>query len=245
MLRPGGRRRRRSRSRAESCGSTTECGWRGTWPYGSAPFTPPVTSLATCTKKTFRSIGRTASPWWTEISYGFTDPATGRAFANNLGRLAFQASEAQDDHTNRNQNHDRFGLAVIIFHLLTGFHPYTVVNLHSGQPAGPSAALGAYQSLAVPAEQPHDGGGASAVQRGLGSVDQRAAELFERCFYRQYQGQPRPPQKNGSKPGRRCRRRPRRHQRLPVRQPRRRHQRSRPPHHQPRRQRCRLLPPLR
>ena len=61
-------------------------------------------------------------------SYGFTDAATGRTFANHMGRAEFQAPEAQDDYTNRTQNHDRFGLAVIIFHLLTGYHPYTVVN---------------------------------------------------------------------------------------------------------------------
>ena len=61
-------------------------------------------------------------------SYGFTDAETGRTFANNMGRAEFQAPEAQDDYTNRTQNHDRFGLAVIIFHLLTGFHPYTVID---------------------------------------------------------------------------------------------------------------------
>ena len=61
-------------------------------------------------------------------SYGFTDPTTGRTFVNNMGRPDFQAPEAQDDYTDRTQNHDRFGLAVIIFHLLTGYHPYTVAN---------------------------------------------------------------------------------------------------------------------
>ena len=61
-------------------------------------------------------------------SYGFTDPATGRTFANNLGRPEFQAPEVQGDYANRTQDHDLFGLAVVIFHLLTGYHPYTVTN---------------------------------------------------------------------------------------------------------------------
>ena len=31
-------------------------------------------------------------------SYGFTDPATGLAFSNNMGRPEFQAPEAQEDY---------------------------------------------------------------------------------------------------------------------------------------------------
>ena len=68
-------------------------------------------------------------------SYGFTDPKTGRTFSNNMGRPEFQAPEAQGQagYANRTANHDLFGLAVIIFHLLTGYHPYTV----SDQPNHP------------------------------------------------------------------------------------------------------------
>ena len=45
-----------------------------------------------------------------------------------MGRPEFQAPEAQSDYANRTQNHDRFGLAVVIFHLLTGYHPHTATN---------------------------------------------------------------------------------------------------------------------
>ena len=110
-------------------------------------------------------------------SYGFTDAETGRTFANNMGRAEFQAPEAQDDYTNRTQNQDRFGLAVIIFHLLTGYHPYTVVN----QPDHPQPG-GSNQSVVVPTEQPNHGGSSSALRRGLGSVDRRAEGVVRAVF---------------------------------------------------------------
>lgn len=120
-------------------------------------------------------------------SYGFTDPAAGRTFANNMGRPEFQAPEAQDDYTNRSQNHDRFGLAVIIFHLLTGFHPYTVVN----QPDHPQPGdrINAWlfppsNRMMVEAPAPYD--------KAWDALTEGQKELFERCFDWQYQGQPRP-----------------------------------------------------
>ena len=45
-----------------------------------------------------------------------------------MGRPEFQAPETQDDYANHTQEQDLFGLAVLIFHLLTGFHPYHVTN---------------------------------------------------------------------------------------------------------------------
>ena len=64
-------------------------------------------------------------------SYGFTGtyPDTKLTFSSSeVGRPDFQAPEAQGDYANRTQNHDLFGLAVLIFLLLTRFHPYTVTN---------------------------------------------------------------------------------------------------------------------
>ena len=122
-------------------------------------------------------------------SYGFTDPATGRTFTNNMGRAEFQAPEAQGNFENRTQGHDRFGLAVIIFLLLTGYHPHTITgrrardyNTHGARisewlfpPAARNAIettpeyRAAWNRLAVPQK-----------------------ELFLRCFDRTYAAQLRP-----------------------------------------------------
>ncbi len=66
-------------------------------------------------------------------SYGFTVPGANLSFSNNMGRPEFQAPEAQGQagYANRTQNHDLFGLAVIIFQLLTGYHPYMVTGEHA------------------------------------------------------------------------------------------------------------------
>ena len=120
-------------------------------------------------------------------SYGFTDPATGRTFSNNLGRPEFQAPEAQGDYANRTQEHDLFGLAVVIFHLLTGYHPYTVTN----QPnhALPGDRIGAW--LFAPAS----GGRVTApgpFNEAWEALTGRQKELFLRCFDRAHRGRPRP-----------------------------------------------------
>ena len=119
-------------------------------------------------------------------SYGFTDPRTGRMFANHMGRPEFQAPEAQSDYTNRTQNHDRFGLAVIIFHLLTGYHPYTVVNQpnHALPGARISNWLFAPAGRGVTAPQPYN--------EAWNALTDRQKELFLRCFDKRYEGQPRP-----------------------------------------------------
>ena len=57
-------------------------------------------------------------------SYGFTIPG-GKTFTNNLGMAEYQAPEQQGKQTNRTQEDDCFGLAVLIFQLLNnGSHPY-------------------------------------------------------------------------------------------------------------------------
>ena len=61
-------------------------------------------------------------------SFGFTDTNTGDKFVDRGGRDEFQAPETNGKYENRTQNHDCFGLAVLIFHFLTGFHPYTVTD---------------------------------------------------------------------------------------------------------------------
>ncbi len=119
-------------------------------------------------------------------SYGFTDPGSGRTFSNHMGRAEFQAPEAQGDFTNRTQNHDRFGLAVVIFHLLTGYHPYTVTN----QPDYPQpgdrikAWLFPPASRNIAAPQSYD--------EAWNALTDRQRDLFRRCFDRRFQGQPRP-----------------------------------------------------
>ncbi len=119
-------------------------------------------------------------------SYGFTDLATGRTFSNNMGRPEFQAPEAQGDYANRTQNHDRFGLAVVIFHLLTGYHPYTVTNRPDVTLPGDriSAWLFPPADPALTAPDPYN----DAWER----LTDQQKELFLRSFDRAHQGDPRP-----------------------------------------------------
>ena len=119
-------------------------------------------------------------------SYGFTDSATGRTFSNGMGRPEFQAPEAQGDYANRTQNHDRFGLAVIIFHLLTGYHPYTVTNQPNYPMPGDriSAWLFPASNSSVTAPQPY--------VDAWDTLTDKQKELFLRCFDRAHKDDPRP-----------------------------------------------------
>ena len=121
-------------------------------------------------------------------SYGFTDAATGRTFSNNMGRPEFQAPEAQNNYANRTQEQDRFALAVLIFQLLTGYHP-----LHHHRPAcsGLLSARRADQQLAVPAGRP----GVTApdpYNEAWDTLTDKQKELFLRCFDERRKGRPRP-----------------------------------------------------
>ena len=119
-------------------------------------------------------------------SYGFTDPGTGRTFSNRMGRAEFQAPESQSDYANRTQNCDRFGLAVVIFHLLTGYHPYTVTN----QPDYPQPGDRIKAWLFPPARR-----GVSATEpyrAAWNALTGQQQELFRRCFDQRFHGQPRP-----------------------------------------------------
>ncbi len=119
-------------------------------------------------------------------SYGFTDPRTDRTFSNRMGRPEFQAPEAQSDYANRTQNHDRFGLAVVIFHLLTGYHPYTATN----QPDYPQPGDRIKAWLFPPARR-----GVSAPEpyhAVWNALTPQQQELFRRCFDHRFHGQPRP-----------------------------------------------------
>ena len=119
-------------------------------------------------------------------SYGFTDSGTGRAFSNRMGRPEFQAPEVQGDYSNRSQDHDRFGLAVVIFHLLTGYHPYTVTN----QPDYPLPGDRIKAWLFPPARR-----GVSApdpYRTAWNTLTSQQQELFRRCFDQRFQGQSRP-----------------------------------------------------
>ena len=120
--------------------------------------------------------------------YGFTDPATGRAFSNNMGQPEFQAPEAQGNLSNRTQEQDLFGLAVLIFLLLTGYHPYTITGQHAqdyptfGDRISNWLFPAADQNLTAP--QPYCD--------AWDTLTDRQIELFMRCFDRRYAGQPRP-----------------------------------------------------
>ena len=118
-------------------------------------------------------------------SYGFTD-AAGRTFSNNMGRAEFQAPEVQNDYSNRTQEQDRFALAVLIFQLLTGYHPYLVDN----QPDYPEPGDRIKAWLFAPA-----GRGVTApdhYNEAWERLTDKQQELFLRCFDKQYEGQPRP-----------------------------------------------------
>ena len=120
--------------------------------------------------------------------YGFTDLATGRAFSNNMGQPEFQAPEAQGNLSNRTQEQDLFGLAVLIFLLLTGYHPYTITGQHAqdypthGDRISNWLFPAADQNLTAP--QPYCD--------AWDTLTDRQIELFMRCFDQRYAGQPRP-----------------------------------------------------
>ena len=119
-------------------------------------------------------------------SYGFTDAATGRTFSNNMGRPEFQAPEAQGDYANRTQEQDLFGLAVVIFHLLTGYHPYTVTNQPDYALPGEriSAWLFAPAGRGVTAPDPYN--------EAWEALTDKQKELFLRVFDKNREGEPRP-----------------------------------------------------
>ena len=119
-------------------------------------------------------------------SYGFTDPATGRKFSNNMGRPEFQAPEAQSDYADRTQEQDLFGLAVIIFHLLTGYHPYTVNNQPNYALPGEriSAWLFAPAGRGVTAPDPFN--------EAWNTLTDKQKKLFLRVFDKNHEGEPRP-----------------------------------------------------
>ena len=119
-------------------------------------------------------------------SYGFTDAASGRTFSNGMGRPEFQAPEAQSDYNNRTQEQDLFGLAVVIFHLLTGYHPYTVNNQPNHALPGERISnwLFAPAGRGVTAPDPYN--------EAWNALTDQQKELFLRCFDRAHQGEPRP-----------------------------------------------------
>ena len=121
-------------------------------------------------------------------SYSFTDPATGETYSNNKGRAEFQAPEVQGGYVDRTHNHDYFGLAVLIFHLLTGSHPYRVTGSHARDYPEPGARIEAW--LFPPARgdvtAPPD------YNTAWDALTGKQQELFLRCFDQKYEGDPRP-----------------------------------------------------
>ena len=100
-------------------------------------------------------------------SYGFTDPATGRVFTDNYSQDGYQAPEFEDGFV-RGPEQDRFGLAVLIFFLLTGSHPYLVTGRHADDYKTYSEAD---QSLAVSTGQRRQRLRSRPLQRRLGQAD--------------------------------------------------------------------------
>ena len=121
-------------------------------------------------------------------SYGFDDPATGRKFSNNMGRPEFQAPEAQGDYANRTQEQDLFALAVLIFQLLTGYHPYTVTGRHARDYSTHGARISAW--LFPPARR-----GVTAPDlyiQAWNTLTDKQKDLFLRVFDKSHEGEPRP-----------------------------------------------------
>ncbi|MYC32797.1 MAG: hypothetical protein F4X64_06435 [Chloroflexi bacterium] len=119
-------------------------------------------------------------------SYGFTDPATGQTFSNNMGRPEFQAPEAQSNYANRTQEQDLFALAVLVFQLLTGYHPYTVNNQPNYALPGERISnwLFAPAGRGVTAPDPFN--------EAWDTLTDKQKELFLRCFDKDHEGELRP-----------------------------------------------------
>ena len=119
-------------------------------------------------------------------SYGFTDSANERIFSNRMGRPEFQAPELAGNYENRTRYHDLFGLAVLIFQLLTGYHPYTVTNQPKFAQTGARIRAGlfppAMSSLTAP----------DPYTQAWNALPSQQRELFLRCFDKTYLGQLRP-----------------------------------------------------
>ena len=123
-------------------------------------------------------------------SYNFTDPVTGRIFANSVGRNEFQAPEYKGSSAMRTPNHDIFGLAIIIFHLLTGYHPYGVVTGQHAQDYPQTE-----QRISAWLFPPASGGKVTATPQydaAWEGLTDKEKELFLRCFDKANEGQPRP-----------------------------------------------------
>ena len=121
-------------------------------------------------------------------SYGFTEPASGRVFSDNYSQDGYQAPEFQDGFI-RGPEQDRFGLAVLIFFLLIGSHPYLVTGQHADDYKTYSERIKAW--LFPPAS----GGSVSAPDHYNEAWDRltdKQRELFLRCFDKDNEGEPRP-----------------------------------------------------
>ena len=105
-----------------------------------------------------------------------------------MGRPEFQAPEAQGNFENRTQDHDLFGLGVIIFLLLTGYHPHTVTGQHAQDYNTHGARISAW--LFPPANL--NVTTTFEYSAAWDRLTARQKELFRRCFDRAYAGQPRP-----------------------------------------------------
>ena len=121
-------------------------------------------------------------------SYSFTDPATGRTYSNNKGRAEFQAPEVQGGYVDRTRNHDYFGLAILIFHLLTGTHPYRITGSHARDYTDPGSRIEAW--LFPPARR--DVSAPPDYNKAWDALTDKQQELFLRCFDQKYEGDPRP-----------------------------------------------------
>ena len=120
-------------------------------------------------------------------SYGFTDPVSGRTFSDNMAQDGYQAPEFQGDFV-RTQEQDLFALAVLIFLLLTGSHPYRVTGQHAADYPTLTERVRAW--LFPPADQTITT--PQAYVDAWDTLTDKQKELFHRCFDKAHQGQPRP-----------------------------------------------------
>lgn len=119
-------------------------------------------------------------------SYGFTDRRSGKQFPTRVGMPEFQAPEAQNNYASRTQEQDLFALAVLIFQLLTGFHPYTVTN----QPQHPMPQDRIKAWLFPPANKSIKT--TAEYDAAWNTLTSEQQDLFRRCFDKGYINKPRP-----------------------------------------------------
>jgi DNA-binding helix-hairpin-helix protein with protein kinase domain len=118
-------------------------------------------------------------------SFQITDPATGRHFRCPVGTEGFTPRELLEDLNgkpfrtiDRTERHDRFGIAVIVYLLLFGRHPFMEGRWKEGDPPTPDERV--MNGLWI--HNPGHGIGIDRVTIPLEVVNPVVEQCFRRCF---------------------------------------------------------------